>query len=63
MYLGFVLILFGIAVLKGSLMPYVVLLVFAIFIDMIFIRFEEKKLGQTFGEAWLEYKKNVRRWV
>lgn len=63
MYLGFVLILFGIAVLMGSLTPYVVVVVFAIFMDMIFIRFEEKKLEQTFGEAWLEYKKKVRRWV
>jgi len=63
MYLGFVLVLFGIGLLMGSLMPYVVVLVFAIFMDMIFIRFEEKKLEQTFGEAWLEYKKKVRRWV
>jgi protein-S-isoprenylcysteine O-methyltransferase Ste14 len=63
MYLGFVLVLFGIGLLMGSLMPYVVVLVFAIFMDMVFIRFEEKKLDQTFGEAWLEYKKKVRRWV
>jgi protein-S-isoprenylcysteine O-methyltransferase Ste14 len=63
MYLGFVLVLFGIGLLMGSLMPYVVVLVFAIFMDMVFIRFEEKKLEQTFGEAWLEYKKKVRRWV
>jgi protein-S-isoprenylcysteine O-methyltransferase Ste14 len=63
MYLGFVLILFGIGLLMGSLMPHVVVPVFAIFMDSIFIRFEEKKLEQTFGEAWLEYKKKVRRWV
>jgi protein-S-isoprenylcysteine O-methyltransferase Ste14 len=63
MYLGFVLVLFGIGLLMGSLMPYVVVLVFAIFMDMIFVRFEEKKLERTFGEAWLEYKKKVRRWV
>ena len=63
MYLGFVLILFGIAVLMGSLMPYVVVLVFATFMDIVFIRFEEKRLKEAFGEAWSEYKKNVRRWV
>ena len=63
MYLGFVLILFGTAVLMGSLMPYIVIIVFAIFIDLIFIRFEEKKLEQIFGEAWLEYRRKIRRWI
>ena len=63
MYLGCVLILFGIAICMGSLTPYIVIFLFAIFIDIVFIRFEEQKLEETFGEAWLEYKKRVRRWV
>jgi protein-S-isoprenylcysteine O-methyltransferase Ste14 len=63
MYLGFVLILSGIAVLMGSFTPYVVVLVFAIFMDTVFIKYEEKKLEETFGDAWLEYKQEVRRWV
>ena len=63
MYLGFVLILLGIAVLMGSFTPYVVVLVFAIFMDTVFIKYEEKKLEETFGEVWSEYKQKVRRWV
>ena len=63
MYLGIVLILLGIALFLGSLTPYLVVFLFAIFIDIVFIRFEEKKLEETFGEAWLEYKKSVRRWI
>lgn len=63
MYLGFVLVLVGIALLLGSVTPYVVVLGFAVFMDVVFIGFEEKKLAETFGEAWLEYKKNVRRWL
>ena len=63
MYLGIVLILLGIAIFLGSLTPYLVVFLFAIFIDIVFIRFEEKKLEETFGEAWLEYKKSVRRWI
>ena len=63
MYLGFVLILLGIAVLMRSFTPYVVVLLFAIFTDTVFIRYEEKKLEETFGEAWLEYKQEVRRWL
>ena len=63
MYLGFVLILLGIAILFGSLTPYVVVLVFVIFIDAVFIKYEEKKLEGTFGQAWLDYRKKVRRWI
>ena len=63
MYLGFALILLGIAILLGSLTPYVVILVFAIFIDAVFIKYEEKKLESTFGQAWLDYRKKVRRWI
>jgi protein-S-isoprenylcysteine O-methyltransferase Ste14 len=31
--------------------------------DVVFIRVEEKMMEETFGEAWLEYKKKVRRWI
>jgi protein-S-isoprenylcysteine O-methyltransferase Ste14 len=63
MYLGFVLILLGIVLLMGSLTPYVLVFAFAFFMDFVFIRFEEKKLEETFGQAWLGYKGKVRRWV
>jgi protein-S-isoprenylcysteine O-methyltransferase Ste14 len=63
MYLGFVLILLGIAMLMGSLTPYLVVLIFAVFMEIIFIRFEEKKLEAAFGEAWLDYRARVRRWI
>lgn len=63
MYLGFVLILIGIAVFMGSLTPYAVIIVFAIFMDTVFIRIEERMLGEKFGETWLVYKGDVRRWI
>jgi protein-S-isoprenylcysteine O-methyltransferase Ste14 len=63
MYLGFVFILLGIASLMGSLTPYVIVIGFAVFMQIVFIRFEEKKLEETFGEAWLRYKRNVRLWI
>jgi len=63
MYLGFVLILLGIAALLGSCLPFGVIFPFAIFLDMVLIRYEEMKLKETFGQTWLEYKKKVRRWV
>lgn len=63
MYLGFVLILVGIAVLIGSLSPFFVVLAFAVLMDVLFIRAEERMLHETFGQAWVEYKKKVRRWI
>ena len=63
MYLGFVLILAGIAILMGSLSPFFIIIVFTISMDKIFIRTEEIMLQETFSDAWLEYKKRVRRWI
>jgi protein-S-isoprenylcysteine O-methyltransferase Ste14 len=63
MYLGFVLILLGIAIILGSLAPFVVIPIFAVLMDRIFIQVEESMLGDKFGQAWLDYTANVRRWI
>jgi protein-S-isoprenylcysteine O-methyltransferase Ste14 len=63
MYLGFVLVLVGVAILLGSLMPYVIVLTFAFLLDRMFIRMEEQKLAATFGIQWEEYKRQTRRWL
>jgi len=61
MYLGFVLILLGVAIFLGSLTPYIVVLGFVILMDVVFIRTEEQMLQSTFGEDWMQYKNKVRR--
>jgi len=63
MYLGFVVLLAGIALLMGSLSPPAVVVVFAVLMDRIFIRAEERMLETVFGEDWLRYKGKVRRWI
>jgi len=63
MYLGFVLVLLGIAVLLGSLTPWIVIPIFAALMEVVFIQVEERMLARKFGEDWLEYKKKVRRWI
>jgi protein-S-isoprenylcysteine O-methyltransferase Ste14 len=63
MYLGFVLILVGVAIVLGSLTPFVAIPIFAILMDMVFIQVEERMLEQEFGQVWLEYKHKVRRWI
>ena len=63
MYLGFVLILIGIALLLRSLTPYVIVVAFAILMDRMYIRVEERMLAEEFGTEWEEYKRNTRRWL
>jgi protein-S-isoprenylcysteine O-methyltransferase Ste14 len=62
MYLGFVLILIGIALMFGSLSPWIIIPIYAIMMDFIFIRVEEDMLDAKFGPAWFDYKARVRRW-
>jgi protein-S-isoprenylcysteine O-methyltransferase Ste14 len=63
MYLGFVLVLLGIAVLLRSLAPFLIIPVFGMLMDRLFITAEEANLKRSFGEAWLQYSARVRRWL
>jgi len=63
MYLGFVLILLGIAILLRSLLPYLAVAIFAFLIDRVFIRVEEKMMADRFGDQWEAYRKKIRRWI
>lgn len=63
MYVGFVLILLGIAIFIGSLSPYLIVLLFPIVMEKMFISVEEQMLEKTFGNTWLTYKQQVRRWL
>ena len=63
MYLGMVLMLAGIAILLGSLTPFIIIPVFATAIDRVFIVAEEAVLEQRFGDQWNQYRRMVRRWL
>jgi protein-S-isoprenylcysteine O-methyltransferase Ste14 len=63
MYLGMVFILTGIGILMGTLMPFLVIPVFVLLLDMMFVRIEERMLADIFGENWQEYQAKVRRWI
>jgi protein-S-isoprenylcysteine O-methyltransferase Ste14 len=63
MYLGFVLVLMGIAVLLRSLTPFLVVPVFILLIQANFIRAEERMLAARFGERYEAYVKQTRTWL
>src|SRR5271166_1632304 len=63
MYLGMILILVGVAMLIGSLSPFLVVAGFAAIIETRFIPVEERMLAETFGDAWTAYCRRTRRWI
>src|SRR4030042_5701304 len=63
MYLGFVVLLSGVAILLGSLSPWVIIPIFALLMEVVFIRVEERMLEKKFAATWLAYKKKIRRWI
>ena len=63
MYLGFALILVGLALLTGSATPFVIVPVFIALVEVTFIRVEERMLEERFGDAWRSYAARVPRWI
>ena len=61
-YLSVIMMAFGLATLLGSLILFILPPIFFIIFHRFLIRWEEKKLEETFGEDYLEYKRHVRRW-
>lgn len=62
-YLGMIVALFGEAVFLGSLVSFILPVLFAILINIFNVAFEEKIMEKKFGKKYLDYKKTVRRWI
>jgi len=63
MYLGFVLLITGVAVLLGSVVAFLAPMAMLMTLEIIFIPYEEKTLEEIFGQKYSDYKKRVRRWL
>src|SRR5262245_55592271 len=62
-YLGFTLLLTGLAILLGTLVPFLGPVAFAATADRWYIAFEEAALARKFGERYDAYRRTTRRWV
>ena len=62
-YLGMAMILLGIGLALGTLTPFAILPLFVWLIQKNFIAHEEAMLDKSFGPAYAEYKKHIRRWL
>jgi protein-S-isoprenylcysteine O-methyltransferase Ste14 len=63
MYVGMLAILFGLALIMGSLPFYLSFAAFFGLLNHFFCPYEENKLTDAFGAEYVLYKKNVRRWL
>jgi protein-S-isoprenylcysteine O-methyltransferase Ste14 len=63
MYLGFVGILLGIAIMLRSISPYFPVNAYVILTERVYIQVEERMLEAKFGAEWKQYKSSVRRWI
>ena len=63
MYLALATGLAGLWLLLGSLTPGVLIPLFVVIIDRLFVRREERRLEALFGQAFRDYRARVRRWI
>ena len=63
MYLGMVTTLIGTGIVLGTTFPFAVVPLFAVLIQVRFIRMEEGMLESAFGQAYRDYRSSVRRWI
>lgn len=63
MYLGFILILIGIAIMMRSLAPFAIIPVFLVAIEKRFVIIEERMLAEKFGMQYTDYTQKTRRWL
>lgn len=62
MYLGVVGMLLAIAIFVGTFPFYLATAIYFLVINNVFCPYEENKLAEAFGDAYISYKNKVRRW-
>lgn len=63
MYLGMIMMIFGIAVFFGTLPFYAAVAAYFAIINWAFCPYEEEKLVRVFGREYEDYRSRVRRWL
>lgn len=63
MYLAMLLWLLGLAILLGSLTPFLFPVLLFLIANFLMVPLEERHLEKTMGKPYLDYKTHVRRWL
>ena len=62
-YLGGIVLMIGVSIFLGSLITFIFPPIVIIILHFYYIPIEEKKMEDLFGNDYLKYKKDVRRWI
>ena len=62
-YSANILVLLGVCVLLGSLLPFIVIPLYITIVSTLVIPFEELRLRETFGNTYKDYQAHVGRWI
>ena len=62
-YVGFTLLLVGVAALLGSVIAWLAPVTFFVAADRWYIPFEERRMAARFGSAFFRYRERVPRWI
>ncbi len=62
-YLGMLIVLLGMAIFLGSLIAFLYPILFLALFNFVLLPQEERMMEETFGQEYLDYKKEVRRWL
>ena len=62
MYLSFVVLLVGVWIFMGRLSPLLGVVVFTLIAELYYIKLEERAMLDKFGDEYLEYKSQTRKW-
>ncbi len=62
-YLADAIVLIGWVMIFGAALPLVFVILFVLIINVRFIRPEERRLGEAFGDEFAAYASTVRRWI
>jgi len=62
MYLGMFLLLIGLAVCFKNILGFISPLAFFAIMHFVFINYEEKEMEDLFGQSYLDYKKQSKKW-
>jgi len=63
MYLGMLLVLFGVALMYGTALGFIFPLAYFCVANWWYIPYEESRMTEAFGEKFIAYQAKVRRWL
>lgn len=63
MYLGALILIFGLAIIIGKAISFLAPLFFFLMMNFVCIPAEETIMERTFGQSYLDYKRKIRRWI